>query len=191
MLQPQSFTRVTRWQYFYCDEIVSTSTKFISSFMKICQLVSKPLVREVRADTHMYELDKTAFIFVRTGSTEKRNNCIKVRIWEFIWEGWVEDWTAVLLVYKWKQWMFTSILQLKWKIIRQLIVLITINKSLVTVQHQLITLAYLVQRQSNVLQDLRFSRWYDVAPCSLVEVYQRFRTLYCLHHQGDDGDRPS
>jgi hypothetical protein len=25
-----------------------------------------------------------------------------------------------------------------------------------------------------------------VAPCSLVEVYQRFRGPYCLHHQGDD-----
>jgi hypothetical protein len=24
-----------------------------------------------------------------------------------------------------------------------------------------------------------------VAPCSLVEVYQRFRGLCCLHHQGD------
>jgi hypothetical protein len=24
-----------------------------------------------------------------------------------------------------------------------------------------------------------------VAPCSLVEVYQRFRRTYCLHHQGD------
>jgi hypothetical protein len=25
-----------------------------------------------------------------------------------------------------------------------------------------------------------------VAPCNLVWVYQRFRGLYCLHHQGDD-----
>jgi hypothetical protein len=25
-----------------------------------------------------------------------------------------------------------------------------------------------------------------VAPCSLVEVYQRFRGPCCLHHQGDD-----
>jgi hypothetical protein len=25
-----------------------------------------------------------------------------------------------------------------------------------------------------------------VAPCSLVEVYQRFRGPYCLHNQGDD-----
>jgi hypothetical protein len=26
-----------------------------------------------------------------------------------------------------------------------------------------------------------------VAPCSLVEVYQRFRGACCLHHQGDQG----
>jgi hypothetical protein len=25
-----------------------------------------------------------------------------------------------------------------------------------------------------------------VAPCSLVEVYHRFRGTCCLHHQGDD-----
>jgi hypothetical protein len=25
-----------------------------------------------------------------------------------------------------------------------------------------------------------------VAPCSLVEIYQRFRGPYCLHHQGDE-----
>jgi hypothetical protein len=26
---------------------------------------------------------------------------------------------------------------------------------------------------------------WDVAPCSLVEVYRRFRGACCLHHQGD------
>jgi hypothetical protein len=26
-----------------------------------------------------------------------------------------------------------------------------------------------------------------VAPCSLVEVYRRFRRACCRHHQGDDG----
>jgi hypothetical protein len=26
---------------------------------------------------------------------------------------------------------------------------------------------------------------WDIAPCSLVEVYRRFRGAYCLHHQGD------
>jgi hypothetical protein len=30
-----------------------------------------------------------------------------------------------------------------------------------------------------------------VVPCSLVEIYHRFRGLCCLHHQGDhDRDRP-
>jgi hypothetical protein len=28
-----------------------------------------------------------------------------------------------------------------------------------------------------------------VAPCSLVEVYRRFRGACCLHYQGDDGGR--
>jgi hypothetical protein len=28
-----------------------------------------------------------------------------------------------------------------------------------------------------------------VAPCSLVEVYQRFRGPCCLHHQGPSGHR--
>jgi hypothetical protein len=30
-----------------------------------------------------------------------------------------------------------------------------------------------------------------VAPCSLVEVYQRYRGPCCLHHQGDDRRQPS
>jgi hypothetical protein len=29
--------------------------------------------------------------------------------------------------------------------------------------------------------------FWDVAPCSLVEVYRRFSSAYCLHNQGDDG----
>jgi hypothetical protein len=28
--------------------------------------------------------------------------------------------------------------------------------------------------------------FWDVAPCSLVEVYRRFRGACCLHYQGDD-----
>jgi len=27
--------------------------------------------------------------------------------------------------------------------------------------------------------------FWKIAPCSFVEVYQRFRDAYCLHHQGD------
>jgi hypothetical protein len=29
--------------------------------------------------------------------------------------------------------------------------------------------------------------FWDIAPCSLVEVDLRFRGAYCLHHQGDGG----
>jgi hypothetical protein len=28
--------------------------------------------------------------------------------------------------------------------------------------------------------------FWDVAPCSLVEIDPRFRGAYCLHHQGDE-----
>jgi hypothetical protein len=45
------------------------------------------------------------------------------------------------------------------------------------------------------LRDFRFSRrrvwslvFWDVAPCSHVEVDRRFRGAYCLHHQGGDRD---
>jgi hypothetical protein len=30
--------------------------------------------------------------------------------------------------------------------------------------------------------------FWDIAPCSIVEIGRRFRGVYCLHHQGDDGD---
>jgi hypothetical protein len=26
----------------------------------------------------------------------------------------------------------------------------------------------------------------DIAPCSLVDVHRRFRSVYCLHHHGDE-----
>jgi hypothetical protein len=29
--------------------------------------------------------------------------------------------------------------------------------------------------------------FWDVAPCSLVEINRCFRGVYCLHHQGSDG----
>jgi hypothetical protein len=29
--------------------------------------------------------------------------------------------------------------------------------------------------------------FWDTESCSLVEVYRRFRDVYCLHYQGDDG----
>jgi hypothetical protein len=33
---------------------------------------------------------------------------------------------------------------------------------------------------------MKMAVFWVVAPCSLVEVYQRFRGTYCLHHLGDD-----
>jgi hypothetical protein len=32
---------------------------------------------------------------------------------------------------------------------------------------------------------MKIAVFWAVAPCSLVEVYQRFRGPCCLHHQGD------
>jgi hypothetical protein len=29
--------------------------------------------------------------------------------------------------------------------------------------------------------------FWDIAPCSLVEVDQHFRSAYCLHHHPDEG----
>jgi hypothetical protein len=33
---------------------------------------------------------------------------------------------------------------------------------------------------------VKISIFWDVAPCSIVEVDRRFRGAYCLHHQGDE-----
>jgi hypothetical protein len=33
---------------------------------------------------------------------------------------------------------------------------------------------------------MKMAVFWVVAPCSLVEVYQRFRGTCCLHHQGDE-----
>jgi hypothetical protein len=35
---------------------------------------------------------------------------------------------------------------------------------------------------------MKMAVFWVVAPCSLVEVYQRFRGPCCLHHRPDDGD---
>jgi hypothetical protein len=32
---------------------------------------------------------------------------------------------------------------------------------------------------------LEMTVFWDVTPCSLVEIYRRFRGTYCLHHQGE------
>jgi hypothetical protein len=49
--------------------------------------------------------------------------------------------------------------------------------------------AFFICGNKNVL--VKITVFWDVAPCSLVEVYRRFRGTCCLHHQGDhliDGD---
>jgi hypothetical protein len=35
-------------------------------------------------------------------------------------------------------------------------------------------------------QTMKMEVFWVVAPCGQVWVYQRFRGLYCLHHQGDE-----
>jgi hypothetical protein len=39
--------------------------------------------------------------------------------------------------------------------------------------------------QEHVL-NVKMAVFWVVAPCSLVEFYQRFRGPCCLHHQGDE-----
>jgi hypothetical protein len=34
---------------------------------------------------------------------------------------------------------------------------------------------------------MKMTVFWVVALCRLVEVYRRFRGVYCPHHQGDDG----
>jgi hypothetical protein len=36
------------------------------------------------------------------------------------------------------------------------------------------------------LSSLKMIVFWVLAPCKLVRVYQRFRGLYCFHHQGDE-----
>jgi hypothetical protein len=34
---------------------------------------------------------------------------------------------------------------------------------------------------------LKMTAFWDIAPCSLVEVFRRFIAAYCLHYRPDDG----
>jgi hypothetical protein len=34
---------------------------------------------------------------------------------------------------------------------------------------------------------MKMTTFWDIAPCSLVEVDRRFRGAYCLHYRPDDG----
>jgi hypothetical protein len=36
---------------------------------------------------------------------------------------------------------------------------------------------------------MKMAVFWVLAPCSLVEIYQRFRGPCCLHHQGDESQR--
>jgi hypothetical protein len=33
---------------------------------------------------------------------------------------------------------------------------------------------------------MKMAVFWVVSPCTRVEIYQRFRGPFCLHHQGDD-----
>jgi hypothetical protein len=33
---------------------------------------------------------------------------------------------------------------------------------------------------------MKMTSFWDIASCSLVEIYERFKGNYCFHHQGDD-----
>jgi hypothetical protein len=35
----------------------------------------------------------------------------------------------------------------------------------------------------NTTTNLKITAFWNIAPCSLVEVYRRFRRTYCLHHR--------
>jgi hypothetical protein len=46
---------------------------------------------------------------------------------------------------------------------------------------------YLVRFQVLTAASMNMTVFWDVTPCSLVEIYQRFRGAYCPHHRLDGG----
>jgi hypothetical protein len=44
----------------------------------------------------------------------------------------------------------------------------------------------LTQKSSTESVHYKMAVFWEVAPCSLVDVYRRFRGTCCLHHQGDE-----
>jgi hypothetical protein len=56
-----------------------------------------------------------------------------------------------------------------------------------TCQRQFLLSNKLSRRLSELFS--KMAVFWVVAPCSLVEVYQRFRGPSCLHHQGDRPDQ--
>jgi hypothetical protein len=45
----------------------------------------------------------------------------------------------------------------------------------------------MVRFQILMAANMKMTAFWDIVPCSLVEVDRRFRGAYCLHHQGDEG----
>jgi hypothetical protein len=39
---------------------------------------------------------------------------------------------------------------------------------------------------SEFMGNMKKTAFWDIAPCSLAEVYRRFGGACCLHHQGDE-----
>jgi hypothetical protein len=46
---------------------------------------------------------------------------------------------------------------------------------------------HLVRLQVLMAASMKMTVFWDVVPCSLVQVYRRFRCVYWLHHHPDDG----
>jgi hypothetical protein len=44
---------------------------------------------------------------------------------------------------------------------------------------------YVVRFQVFAATNMKVTVFWDVAPCSLIEVHRGFRGTCCLHHQGD------
>jgi hypothetical protein len=42
-----------------------------------------------------------------------------------------------------------------------------------------------VRFQVLTAMSMKMAVFWDVAPCSLVDIVRRFRGTYCLHHQGE------
>jgi hypothetical protein len=59
-------------------------------------------------------------------------------------------------------------------------------ESLKKAQSNLPIEVYYVRFQVLTAASMKFRVFWDVAPCSLVGVDQRFTDAYCLHHEGDD-----
>jgi hypothetical protein len=41
------------------------------------------------------------------------------------------------------------------------------------------------RKEQQMVYKVKMTVFWDVAPCSLIKVYRRFKCACCLHHQGD------